>query len=64
MKFISLTVIAILPIATADIALASDVSHVHFHQSAQGDFMDLHNTDSEPVVRQGLPERRISGSSR
>ncbi|MEM6252152.1 MAG: hypothetical protein AAF821_04440 [Cyanobacteria bacterium P01_D01_bin.156] len=62
MKFIYLTAITLLPIATADIAIASDGSH--FYQSDRG-LITLYNSGNDSVlIRQGLPERRISGSSR
>lgn len=63
MKFIYLTVIALLPITTADIAVASDVNH--FHRTSDMDLISLYNSSKDgATVRQGLPERRISGSSR
>lgn len=63
MKFIYLTVIALLPIFTADIAFASDMNHLH--QADTDLISSLYNSSNDSVVvRQGLPERRISGSSR
>ena len=61
MKCIYLTVITLLPIATTEIAFASNS-----HQLPQPnqDFISLYNSDQNSDVRQGIPERRISGSSR
>lgn len=61
MKCIYLTVITLLPMAAADIAFASNISQ--FHPSTQ-EFVNYYNSDGDSDVRQGIPERRISGSSR
>lgn len=62
MKFIYLTAIALLPIATTDVAIASDIPLI---SSSTPSLPSLHYSNNEAVVvRQGLPERRISGSSR
>ncbi|MEO0867709.1 MAG: hypothetical protein AAFY17_04515 [Cyanobacteria bacterium J06642_11] len=62
MKFICLTAIILLPIVITDVALASDIPLIH--PASPSTIQPYYSNNEVADVRQGLPERRISGSSR